>query len=175
MTRVPLWFVAAVTIAVLVLIASVGVTWTAQRSLSDRADRDDQRDEIIDAARQYFVASNTYDFTRVKEYRGRLEPLMTEQNLQEFDKTMGQIAEGFAAVEAQAVGKVREAAVEVLDADSSTVMVTGDVEFDSTRLKSTSHPRWEITLRQVDGEWLVAEHTELGDDRIFTPTGPAGG
>lgn len=175
MTRAPLWFVASVAIAAIALVAGVGVTWTAERSLSDRSDRDDQRAELVGVAERYFVASNNYDFTKIEEYRDGVHPLMTESNRERFDKTLDQIADDFARMQAQAVGQVRQGAVEVLDDDSATVMVTGDVEFDSTRFKSTSHPRWEITLRLTGDGWLVDEHTELGDARLFTAPESAGG
>jgi hypothetical protein len=174
-TRAPLWFVASVAVAAIALIAGVGVIWTANGSLSDRDDSEDTRAEIIEVAEQYFLASQNYDFTDVEGYRERVHPLMTERNREEFDKTLSRIDDGFAKIEAHAVAQVREAAVEVMDEDSPTVMVTGDVEFDSTEITSTSHPRWEVMLRLVDGEWLVDEHTELGDDRIFTAPEPAGG
>jgi Mce-associated membrane protein len=174
----PMWFVALVTLAGLVLVASVGaIVWLAQKDAASASPADDvdQRGELIGMAEQYFVEANTYDFTNVPDYKARVHPLMTEQNRKTFDSTMQQIAGGFAEIEAQAKGTVRQAAIETMDGDSALVMVTGDAEFDSTRVKRTYFPRWEIALIQVDGEWLVDSHTELGDSGIFSTSGSGTG
>jgi hypothetical protein len=174
----PMWFTALVTLAGLVLIASVGgIVWLAQNDAPGGSPADDAelRGELVGVADQYFVEANTYDFTNVADYKARVHPLMTEQNRKTFDATMQQIAKGFADIGARATGTVRRAAIETLDGDSATVMVTGDAQFDSTRIKRTYFPRWEIELVEVDGEWLVDSHTELGDSGIFSTTGSGAG
>ena len=176
----PTWFVALVAVAALVLAASGGtIGWLLQRDSAAAATPEaaadaDVRGEVVGVAEQYFVEANTYDFTEVAEYKARVHPLMTEPNRETFDSTMGQIAEGFAKIEAHATGTVRQAAVEKLDDDSAVVMATGDARFDSTTIKRTYFPRWEIMLRLVDGRWLVDSHTELGDSGIFSTTTPGG-
>jgi hypothetical protein len=180
-SETPSWFVAVVAVAGLLLAASAGVIgWvlvhdpaTADTPEAAAADTE-VRGELVGVARQYFVEANTYDFTDVAAYKARVHPLMTEENRQTFDATMGKIASGFADIEARATGTVRQAAVEKLDDDSAVVMVTGDAQFDSTTIKRTFFPRWEVELRLVDGEWLVDSHTELGDSGLFstTPGGP---
>jgi Mce-associated membrane protein len=172
----PTWFVALAAAAALLLVASGGaIGWLLQRDsaaaeTSEVATDPDVRGELIGVAEQYFVEANTYDFTDVADYKARVHPLMTEQNRRTFDATMQQIAQGFADIEARATGTVRQAAVETVDDDSATVMVTGDAQFDSTRIKRTYFPRWEVALRLVDGEWLVENHTELGDSGLFSTT-----
>lgn len=178
----PTWFVALVAVAALVLVASAGVlVWLARQDSADAstAVTDDGsaqlRGDLVGIAEQYFVEANTYDFTDVPDYKRRVHPLMTDQNRTTFDKTMAQIAPSFAKVKAHATGTVRQSAVETLDDDSATVMVTGDAQFESTSIKRTYFPRWEVMLRLVDGEWLVDSHTELGDSGVFSATGGAGG
>jgi hypothetical protein len=179
-TRAPMWFVASIAVAVIALIAGVGVAWTANGSLSDRDDRDELRSELIGVAERFYMASNAYEFSsqeQIADYKSRLRPMMTDE---EYERFLGQLDQaigvlGLDRMQATSTGAVRQAAVEVLDDDSATVMVTGDVEFDSARFTSTSHPRWEISLRLVEGEWLVDRHTELGDGRIFTEAGTGGG
>jgi len=167
----PMWFIALVTMASLVLVASVGaVVWLAQQDAAsaDPADDADLRGDLTGVAEQYFVEANTYDFTNVPDYKSRVHPLMTDQNRRTFDATMQQIAGGFAEIKARATGTVRQAAIETLDGDSATVMVTGDAQFDSTRIKRTYYPRWEIVLVHVGSGWLVDSHTELGDSGVFS-------
>jgi hypothetical protein len=173
----PSWFVAIVAVAGLLLAASAGVIgWVlvhdpAAADTPEAAAADTEvRGELVGIAKQYFVEANTYDFTDVDAYKARVHPLMTGQNQQTFDATMRQIAAGFADIKARATGTVRQAAVEKLDDDSAVVMVTGDAEFDSTRIKRTYFPRWEVELRLVDDEWLVDSHTELGDSGLFSTT-----
>jgi len=76
----PMWFIALVTMASLVLVASVGaVVWLAQQDAAsaDPADDADLRGDLIGVAEQYFVEANTYDFTNVPDYKSRVHPLMT--------------------------------------------------------------------------------------------------
>ena len=175
MTRAPAWFVAAVAIAAIALVASVGVIWTSYGSESARDDRDELRAELIDVAERFFLESNTYDFTKIEDYKDRVHPLLTESNRKRFDDTLGKIVKEFARIEMTAQARLRWSAVEVLDDDSATVMVTGDVEARSTATPpSISHPRWEISLVLTDDGWRVEEHTELGDARVFLPREPAG-
>jgi Mce-associated membrane protein len=181
-SETPTWFVAVVALAALVLVSSTGViVWLARSDSADAsaAVADDGstelRGELVGIAEQYFVEANTYDFTDVADYKRRVHPLMTEQNIQTFDTTLAKIAPSFAKVEAHATGTVRQSAVETLDDDSATVMVTGDAEFESTTIKRTYYPRWEVMLRLVDGEWLVDSHTELGDSGAISATTGAGG
>lgn len=173
-SEAPSLFVALVAVVGLVLVASIGaIVWLARGDSADASTSTgdaDLRGELVGVAEQFFVEANTYDFTDVADYKGRVHPLMTEQNRKTFDATMQQIAEGFADIKARATGTVRRAAVETVDDDSATVMVTGDAQFDSTRLERTYFPRWEVALRLVDGEWLVENHTELGDSGIFSTT-----
>ncbi|HYJ68234.1 MAG TPA: hypothetical protein VEX15_11325 [Nocardioidaceae bacterium] len=180
-TEAPTWFVALVAVAALVLVASTGVlVWLARQDSADASTAvadggsAELRGVLVGTAEQYFVEANTYDFTDVDDYKRRVHPLMTDDNRKDFDKTLAQIASSFAKVEAHATGTVRQSAVETLDDDSATVMVTGDAKFESTSIKRTYFPRWEVMLQLVDGDWLVASHTELGDSGVFS-TGGAGG
>jgi hypothetical protein len=181
-SEAPTWFVALVAVAALVLVASVGVlVWLARQDSADAStavaddDSAELRGELVGIAEQYFVEANTYDFTDVADYKRRVHPLMTDLNRKNFDKTLAQIAPSFAKVKARATGTVRQSAVETLDDDSATVMVTGDARFESTSIRRTYYPRWEVMLQLVDGEWLVDSHTELGDSGVFSATGGAGG
>jgi Mce-associated membrane protein len=181
-SETPTWFVALVATAALVLVASAGVlVWLAPHDSADASTvvsddgSEELRGELVGIAEQYFVEANTYDFTNVEDYKRRVHPLMTDQNRTTFDKTLGQIGPSFAKVEAHATGTVRQSAVETLDSDSATVMVTGDAKFESTTIKRAYFPRWEVMLRFVDGEWLVDSHTELGDSGVFSATGGTGG
>jgi len=180
-SETPTWFIALVAVAALVLIASSGVlVWLARNDSADAttAVGDDGsaelRGKLVGIAEQYFVEANTYDFTDVEDYKRRVHPLMTDENIATFDKTLAKIAPSFAKVDAHASGTVRQSAVESVDDDSATVMVTGDAEFDSSTIKRTYFPRWEVMLRLVDGKWLVDSHTELGDSGVFSTTDGAG-
>jgi hypothetical protein len=179
-TRAPLWFVATVAAAVLALVAGVGVTWTAQRSISDRDDRDDLRVDLVATAEEFFLETTHYDLSteaNVEAYKERLAPLLTDAERERFNQQLDKAIQvlGLGEMRSRSTGTLRRSAIEVQDDDSATVMVTGDVEFESTRMQRTSFPRWEVELRLVDGAWLVDGRTELGDGSIISTTESGGG
>ncbi|TIC79944.1 hypothetical protein [Nocardioides sp. GY 10127] len=173
---------------VLLIVASLGVTaWLVHsRTPSDQplgsrvsavlTGRDDvqvTRDQVAEAARAFMLRVNTYgpgeldDDGTMPDYRADVSALLTPAFSAEFDK---QVTVAEATVAQAGLGRTTEVysvGVSSLADTKAVALVTG--EFTNTypgkkgkRVEDESAPyRVEVTLRLIDGEWLVDDFTPV--------------
>jgi Mce-associated membrane protein len=116
------------------------------------------RQAVLTRTSDFVVTFNTYSVKDWKDYQKRVKPLVTPT----FEKQFIQITNAVFGVvkdkdRRSGDVKVLSQAVERIDKDSA-VVITG---FDSSVRNNTSKGatvspmRWAVSLRKVDGRWLV--------------------
>jgi hypothetical protein len=116
------------------------------------------RQAVITRASDFAVTFNTYSSDRKPDYQRRVKPLMTAAYYKDFLKitdVMFQVVEN----KKQSSGdvKVLSVAVENIDRDSASAIVAIDA---SVHRSDSEQPvarrfRWQISMRKVQGKWLV--------------------
>ena len=117
-----------------------------------------ERQAVITRASDFAVTFNTYTSDKKPDYQRRVKPLMTSSYYKDFVKitnVMFQVVED----KQQSSGdvKVLSVAVDTIDQDSASAIVAIDAAVrrsDSERAVARRF-RWQISMRQVRGEWLV--------------------
>lgn len=122
-----------------------------------RAD-EDTRKEIVAVVTDFVAAYNTYDSADVAEYQQRVRPLLTES----FHEQFVEITDAaFPLLQSKKIvsGDVNlmAAGVKGIDADEATALVAFDTEIrnDTDAAAVQQSFRWTLTLRKIDGRWLV--------------------
>ena len=150
-------------IRVLIAICVVGVLVGGAGLLVPRfvGPRDEfaaDRQAVITRASDFAVTFNTYSSDKKPDYQRRVKPLMTPAYYKDFLKitnVMFQVVKD----KKQSSGdvKVLSVAVDDIDKDSASAIVAIDA---AVHRSDSGQPvarrfRWQITMRKVQGKWLV--------------------
>ena len=117
-----------------------------------------ERQAVITRASDFAVTFNTYSSDKKPDYQRRVKPLMTSAYYKDFLKitnVMFQVVKD----KKQSSGdvKVLSVAVDDIDKDSASAIVAIDA---AVHRSDSDQPvarrfRWQITMRKVQGKWLV--------------------
>jgi Mce-associated membrane protein len=144
---------AAVLVLLLVVAIGVGI-WGFTRLNAAEAELD-ARSDVVRVAEAFMVQFNTYDPESVDEYSASVNDLLSTSAKATFGKELEDITTLIRETELESKGEVHASGVASLDEDSARVLVVADAEATSSAGPVQRHFRWEISLVQVDGEWLV--------------------
>jgi Mce-associated membrane protein len=142
-------------VLVLLLVAAVAVGIWGYTRLSAAEDELEARSAVVRVAESFMVQFNTYDPEGVDEYVESVNELLSTSAKTTFGKQLEDITTLIRETELESEGKVHASGVASLDQDSARVLVVADAEATSASGPVQRHFRWEISLVQVDGEWLV--------------------
>lgn len=147
-------------------------------SLRDPAtDPAKEREEVLAAGRTFVQRFNSYgpdlldDAGKMPEYAAVGE-LMTSKFRTVFDKNVGYAEQTVVETSIERVGKPYAVGVASLDTDSAELLVAGVVEFSYPDPEGSDEPitfeplrfRYQVSMVQIDGEWLVDDLDDLDDE-----------
>ena len=155
----------ATALAVLCVLALVGGVvaglWMRGRSADIEAD-DTARAELVQAAQRFTVTWNTIDPKKPQEYVDAVSPLLSTKFRKEFTDTQSDVIGGITQLGLSSTGKVLNdedglplIGIADLDDDSAKVLVVSDSRRVSSGQPVVRHWRWELSMVEVDGDWLV--------------------
>lgn len=165
--RSALLVVVAVLLAV-VLVAAIVIAVLRGRQVHAQDELAANRDAALRAAEQFALRMDAFDGADLTAYTKSVEPLLTDkektvfsQQLQQFQQLYDQVQKASKAKNAPepGTGAIVMAGVSDVDADSATVLVAHDSTIPGTSQKL--HSRWTISMRQIDGRWLVDSFTPV--------------
>jgi Mce-associated membrane protein len=146
-------------VVVLLLWVAGAVLFAHNRSVDELAA---QRPVVLDAAKK--VAT---DLTSIGAQNAEAQiKSLTEESTGEFQKQLSTYAAALQAVltqsQAAATGTVSGAAIERVDHDSASALVTVDAKLSSRAAAQSVSYRLAVQLRNVDGRWLASDVNFVG-------------
>jgi Mce-associated membrane protein len=142
-------------VLVLLLVVALGLGVWGYTRLSSVESQLDARSDVVRVAESFMVQFNTYDPENVDRYVDSVNELLSTSAKATFGKELEDITTLIRETELESEGTVHASGVASLDDDSARVLVVADAEAASEAGPVQRHFRWEISLVQVDGEWLV--------------------
>ena len=161
----------ATVLAALTVLALVGVvvllTWLRGETTDvDAAEQD--RLEVVQAAERFVETWNTFTPEGADQYVDEVAPLLSTKFRKEFTDSAENVLTGIQQQQLSSEGEVLVDAdgiplvgVATLDQDSAEVLVVSDANRVSSGQQVVRHWRWQVSLVQVDGEWLVDAFKEV--------------
>lgn len=165
--------IALAAVLAVVLVAAVVVAVIRARQVADYNALQDERSAALQAAEQFALRMDAFDGADLAAYTKSVEPLLTDkektvftQQLQQFSRLYDEVqkasqgkGKGKAATPQPGTGSIVMGGVSDIDADSATVLVAHDSTIPGTTQKL--HSRWTISMRKIDGRWLVDSFTPV--------------
>jgi Mce-associated membrane protein len=152
------WAVTAV--LTLLLAAAVVVVVLEVTSLRPRAHQatqdDQQRSAAVAAAERFTVQFNTYDPGSLPGYQKRIKSMLTPKFGADFAQSMDKLSGTITSGKITSKGEVLASGVAEQDTDSAQVLVVADAAVRTVYDKNVArHFRWQISLVNINGKWLV--------------------
>jgi hypothetical protein len=162
--------VVIVAVLVVLLVAALVVVVIRARQVHAHDQLDAARDDALRAAEQFALRMDAFDGADLAGYTKSVEPLLTDkektvfgQQLKEFQQLYDQVQKASQAKNKTSPqpgkGTIVMGGVSDIDADSATVLVAHDSTIPGSTQKL--HSRWTISMRQIDGRWLVDSFTPV--------------
>jgi hypothetical protein len=161
----------ATVLAVLTALALVGVVWLlvwlrGETTEADAAGQD--RLEVVQAAERFVETWNTFTPDEAEQYVDDVAPLLSTKFRKEFTDSAENVLTGIRQQQLSSEGEVLVDAdgiplvgVATMDQDSAEVLVVSDANRVTAGQQVVRHWRWQVSLVQVDGEWLVDAFKEV--------------
>ncbi|WP_436701507.1 hypothetical protein [Nocardioides sp. BYT-33-1] len=158
----------------LVLVAGLALgVWALVRPVSAQEERADAAADAVAAASRFAASVNTYDVADVAAYTDRVAALLTEPFAEQFRASTDGLLAAYAETGLASTGKVRQAAVDSIDADSAQILVAVDAETTPAGLLANPpRLRWEVSLVREKGRWLVDDFRAVEAAAPAAPEGP---
>jgi len=157
---------AALTVLVLVGVVVLLLWLRGETTDVDAADQD--RLEVVQAAERFVETWNTFTPDGADQYVEEVAPLLSTKFRKEFTDSAENVLTGIRQQQLSSEGEVLVDAdgiplvgVATIDPDSAEVMVASDANRVSSGQQVVRHWRWQVSLVQVDGEWLVDAFKEV--------------
>lgn len=143
-------------LALVIALAGGGfATWKWQQGRA----LDQARTEALVAATKDAVAISSYDYRELDAYFERVSALATGDFSKQYAKANDDLRSMLVGTKAVVEARVVRAAVETASTDEVVVLLFLDQEVDNSTVReaTTDRNRMRMTLRKVDGEWLVSQ------------------
>lgn len=158
-------------LAALCVLALVGgivlFTWLRGET-AEREDAEQDRIAAMQAAERFTITWNTFRPTEVESYVEDVSSLLSTKFATEFKNAAEDVALGIREQRLFSKGEVLVdgegiplVGVAALDGDSAEVLVVSDAKRVADGQRVLRHWRWQISLVEVDGEWLVDDFKEV--------------
>lgn len=161
----------ATTLAVLTALALVGVVvlaWWLRSQEQDISAAEQDRIAVMQASERFVETWNTFTPDDVDGYVERVSELLTTKFRTEFTGAAEDVVTGIEQQQLSSTGEVLVdedgiplVGIATIDPDSAEVLVVSDANRVSGGQEVLRHWRWQVSLRKVDGEWLVDSFTEV--------------
>jgi Mce-associated membrane protein len=155
-------------LCVLALIGGVALVLWLRDQGADVAASERDRTEVMQAAERFTVEWNTFRPDEVDTYVERVAPLLSSKFEGEFTEAAPDVVAGITQQRLFSKGEVLKdgdgiplVGISSIDNDSAEVLVVADANRVANRQRVLRHWRWQVSLIQVDGTWLVDEFEEV--------------
>ena len=161
--QVPVRAAALAALALAAVAALVVISMTVPR-VSAAGDRDQQRTEVLEAARQQAVNFTTLDYQHLDRDLGRVLAGATGDFRAQFEEGTKDLSQLVTANQAVSEGEVLEAGIVSDDADSARVLVVADstVTNSAGADPQRRHYRLQMDLVHRGDRWLVSDLQFVG-------------
>jgi hypothetical protein len=163
----PRWATALALLCVLTLIGGGLLAYWLLDQPDYSAEAED-RAEVVEAAEVFVETWNTFRPKDAAAYLERVSPLLTTKFGQEFENASEDVVTGIVQQRLFSKGNVLTDADEIpligistIDGDSAEVLVVSDATRVANRQRVLRHWRWQVSMRKVDGQWLVDSFKEV--------------
>lgn len=148
----------------LVVVVALVATGALAPKISAAGARDDQRDEVLHAARQQTVNFTTLDYRHLDRDLGRVLAGSTGDFRKQFQAGTKNLTQLVTANKAVSKGEVLEAGLVSSDNDSARVLVVADSDVvNAANPKGEKrHYRIQLDLVRQQDSWLVSDLTFVG-------------
>jgi hypothetical protein len=126
--------------------------------------KDSDRESAIAVAQQFALRVDTLDTANLDAYVKSVSQVLTTKFKAKFlSGVQDQLgANGSASSPGEkTTGKIRAIGVEDIDADSASILVAHDQNFTVNAKSVAQGFRWVVTLRKIDGDWLVDNSVDI--------------
>lgn len=152
--------VMAAVLALLVVVSTIAVAVLIDKRGSVESALDSRRD-VARVAERFTVQVNNYDSDSVDDYKSSVAAMLSTKFGDEFDTAMEDIVKSVQEAKMDSEGSVLASGVASLDQDSARVLVVADADVKTVFGARQRHFRWEVSLVEVDGEWLIDDFTPV--------------
>jgi Mce-associated membrane protein len=148
----------------LVVIVAMVATGALAPKISAASARDDQRAEVLHAARQQTINFTTLDYRHLDRDLGRVLAGATGDFRKQFQAGTKNLTQLVTANKAVSKGEVLEAGLVSSDSDSARVLVVADSNVVNTANPKGEkrHYRIQLDLVRHQDSWLVSDLTFVG-------------
>lgn len=167
-SRRPRLAAALAALCVLALVGGLVLAFWLQDRTEEREAAEQDRIEAMQAAQAFTEVWNTFRPNDVSGYVERVTPLLTSKFETEFSNAAEDVVTGITQQRLSSRGEVLTDAdgvplvgISSIDPDSAEVLVVADANRVANRQRVLRHWRWQVSLRKVDGEWLVDSFKEV--------------
>lgn len=161
---------ALVVVTVLALLAA-GLLFLHQRNLTDEPfslansgrpiPTDAERHQVVAVAEQFSLRMDGVSGDDPEGYVKRVSELLTTKQKDKFAKEFSDFQKLGIQKGLTGTGTILSSGLADMDEDSATVLVAHDSTVKATDGTTQRHYRWNVTLRKVDGKWLVDDFTPV--------------
>jgi Mce-associated membrane protein len=116
---------------------------------------DSERARVKAIAEQFCLRMDDVDGSDPDGYTKRVKELLTTKLKAAFDQQFGAVQKLDTDTTVKGVGTILASGIADIDPDSATVLVAHDTAVTSSSGNVLRHARWTVTLRKIDGHWLV--------------------
>jgi Mce-associated membrane protein len=139
----------------------IGATQESSQEAAERAD-------VVQAAERFTETWNTFEADKAEEYVEQVAPLLSTKFRKEFQDSAENVLAGIQQQQLSSKGEVLVdeegiplVGIASMDGDSAKVLVVSDAARVASGQEVLRHWRWQVSLIQVDGKWLVDEFEEV--------------
>src|SRR5690348_74622 len=116
---------------------------------------DSERAKVKAVAEQFCLRMDDVDGSDPAGYTKAVKELLTTKLKAAFDQQFNAVQKLDTDKSVKGVGKILASGIADIDPDSATVLVAHDTSVTSSSGNVLRHARWTVTLRKIDGRWLV--------------------
>ncbi|HET9498671.1 MAG TPA: hypothetical protein VFO98_00265 [Marmoricola sp.] len=116
---------------------------------------DQDRSAVLAVTEQFALRMDDISGKDVKGYTDGVLELLTTKGKASFQKQFDALQKIGVDPKTQGKGRVLATAIGVMDDDSATTLVVHDSVVTTGKDSTGRHYRWTVSLRKVDGDWLV--------------------
>ena len=152
----------------LALVGVVALAWWLHSADQDRRETEQDRLAVMQSAERFVETWNTFSPDDVDGYVERVSGLLTTKFSTEFTGAAEDVVTGIEQQQLSSTGEVLVdgdgiplVGIATIDPDSAEVLVVSDANRVAGGQEVLRHWRWQVSLRKVDGEWLVDSFKEV--------------
>ena len=122
---------------------------------------DAAKHQVVAVAEQFCLRMDAVDGSDLEGYQKRVSALLTTKQKAKFTQEFADFEKLGVEQQLKGTGTVLASGVADMDDDSATVLVVHDSTVKSSTGTTERHYRWTVSLRKVDGKWLVDDFTPV--------------